>query len=523
MHYILKNDQYHVAAQNPHTAVPNTQNYVDICYAILYNKLRKRKIPHNKEASIMKKTNPAGWRTAQKERVAYGCYFLGQNMIYTFPFMFLTTYLLMSGISPVKTAGILVLLKVWDAVNDALFGGLIDGIHFKKGKFIPWLRISLPVILLATLALFNIPGSFSETGKLIWFAVAYLIWDTSYTLCDVPIFGLITTMTDNQEERTSLMTTGRIYANIGVIIAMICGYVLPTEMVGMSFSATAIIIVVIALINMIFICVSGKEHSLKAAQAEESFSLRRMFSYLVHNKYLLVYYLGMFLYSGLNTAAAVLQFACFYLFNNAMIATLVGALSFAPAVLISFIMPKLLGRFDKYKLFMVGVVSYAVLSLISYFVGPVLVPQIVIFVLRGVSIGIMSVLQFMFTPDCAEYGQYKTGIEAKGITFAVQTFTQKLISAVSSSLGVAILGIFGWVSVEAENFAQLQTLNVTQTPQALSALWAVFALIPAIGGIASVVVWSFYRLRSSDAALMAKYNNGEITKEECDQALSRKY
>ena len=44
-----------------------------------------------------------------------------------------------------------------------------------------------------------------------------------------------------------------------------------------------------------------------------------------------------------------------------------------------------------------------------------------------------------------------------------------------------------------------------------------------IGGIAAVIVWSFYRLRSSDAALMAKYNNGEITREECDQALSRKY
>ena len=52
----------------------------------------------------MKKANPAGWRTAKKERVAYGSYFLGQNMIYTFPFMFLTTYLLMSGISPAKTA-----------------------------------------------------------------------------------------------------------------------------------------------------------------------------------------------------------------------------------------------------------------------------------------------------------------------------------------------------------------------------------------------------------------------------------
>ena len=118
-------------------ALTDTQNYIDICDVLLYNKFSKAEFLPNKEASTMKKENPAGWRTAKKERTAYGLYFLGQNMIYTFPFMFLTTYLLMSGISPVKTAGILVLLKVWDAVNDALFGGLIDGIHFKKGKFIP--------------------------------------------------------------------------------------------------------------------------------------------------------------------------------------------------------------------------------------------------------------------------------------------------------------------------------------------------------------------------------------------------
>ena len=111
-------------------------NYVAICDAIIYNVISKTENPPDKEANVMKNATPAGWRTAKKERTAYGLYFLGQNMIYTFPFMFLTTYLLMSGISPVKTAGILVLLKVWDAINDALFGGLIDGIHFKKGKFL---------------------------------------------------------------------------------------------------------------------------------------------------------------------------------------------------------------------------------------------------------------------------------------------------------------------------------------------------------------------------------------------------
>ena len=67
-----------------------------------------------------------------------------------------------------------------------------------------------------------------QDQKLIFFAVAYILWDTANTICDVPVFGLVTTMTDIQNERTSLMTTGRIWANIGVLVAMMIGYLLPS-------------------------------------------------------------------------------------------------------------------------------------------------------------------------------------------------------------------------------------------------------------------------------------------------------
>ena len=56
----------------------------------------------------------------------------------------------------------------------------------------------------------------------------------------------------------------------------------------------------------------------------------------------------------------------------------------------------------------------------------------------------MTSFSFTFTPDCAEYGQYTTGTEAKGITFAIQTFAVKLAAAISGSLGLALLGFFGF-------------------------------------------------------------------------------
>jgi Na+/melibiose symporter-like transporter len=167
--------------------------------------------------------------------------------------------------------------------------------------------------------------------------------------------------------------------------------------------------------------------------------------------------------------------------------------------------------------------AFFVLSTVIWIVGPVLVPHLILSVFRGFALGGVTVLQFMFTPDCAEYGQYKSGVEAKGITFAIQTFTMKLTAAVSAALGIAIQGLFGWQSITAESFAELAALGVTQSDSALTGLWVVYSLIPAIGGGLAALLWSRYRLKVKDVQLMAKLNKGEITREECDASLSRKY
>jgi len=449
---------------------------------------------------------------------------MGQNAIYTFQFLFLATFLLMSGLDALATAGIMMVVKVWDAVNDCLFGGIIDNVRFKKGsKFLPWLRLSLPLIALSFVLLFAIPLALGTNAKLVWFAVAYVLFDIAYTICDVPIFGMVTTITEIQAERTSLMATGRIFANFGVIIAMIVGFTLTTEAVGLSFTASAVIITVIAVLSMVWLCFKGKEHVAKPKESSKSYGLKQMFTYLVRNKFLLIYFIGLLLFSGLNTATVVVQFTSFYLFNSAMMATLLGAIAFAPAVVVALLVPRVLKKVDKFKLFLINAIAFTVLSIIIWIVGPYIVPHVILMTIRGFAFGFISVLQFMFTPDCAEYGQYKTGTDAKGITFAIQTFTMKLVSAISASLAVGVLGMFGWVSVNAASFAELAEMNVRQPQQALSALWAVYALIPAIGAVLAILFWSRYRLNSGDVELMARYNNGEITREQCDAGLSQAY
>ena len=188
--------------------------------------------------SLIKKitSTPKGWSTKPKERLSYYLYFCGQNAIYNLVASFLTTYLMLSIGGLVKTAGIMLAVKVWDAVNDAIFGVLFDKVKFKSGKkFVPWLKISLVFIPLTTVMLFAIPNNFSENAKLIWLAVSYILWDTAYTLCDVPIFGIITSMSENIDERNSIISYKQIWAGVGSGVALILGTVLVGEHFGKMF------------------------------------------------------------------------------------------------------------------------------------------------------------------------------------------------------------------------------------------------------------------------------------------------
>ena len=151
-------------------------------------------------------------------------------MIYSMIASYLTTFLLLIGVDPVKSAAVMLVVKVWDAVNDAIFGVIFDKIQFRSGKkYIPWLKIACALTPAATIAIFVIPGAASETVKLIWFAIAYIIWDTAYTLCDVPAFGIITSMTSNIEERNTILSLKGVTGGIGSALTTVLVSVLSVN------------------------------------------------------------------------------------------------------------------------------------------------------------------------------------------------------------------------------------------------------------------------------------------------------
>lgn len=463
------------------------------------------------------------WQTSRLERISYYVYFCGQNMIYTLVTSYLMAALVFQGLDITKAATITLFIKIWDAVNDAIFGCIFDKVRFKSGeKFIPWLKISLFAIPITTVLLFAMPKNSSEMFKLVWYAVTYMLWDTAYTLCDAPIYGFVTAMTERIDERTALQSYKSIMGGVGTGLATIIATVLISEKVGSNYFVISIVVSVVALLTMMPVCKTGKERC--AGENDQAFTLKAMFKYLVSNKYLLLYYLGIFFQSSANIVSALNLWVSYYLFHNTLFSMVVMVLSAVPSLIFSLLVPKLVEKFDKMKIYLICNILTVLLSLIMWLCGyNSMIVFIIISVLRSIPQSITGVMYFMFTPDCAEYGRFKTGTDAKGITFAIQTFMVKLTAAISSALSLYLLGVIGLKDVsQAENFQQLELLNISQSASTLNGLWFIYVIVPVIGVAVATLIWSFYKLNDHDVELMTKANSGTITREEALSQLKNK-
>ena len=299
----------------------------------------------NQGGFIMEKTKPR-YMTTFGERLSYWTYFIGQNVYYNITFIYLSAYLAMQGIALWKVSLVLLIVKVWDAINDPIFGYIFDKVKFKSGlKGLPWLRIAVAFIPIVTIAVFSIPGGFGETGKLIWFAIAYLLWDTVYTLTDVPAYSMLNTMTDSLQERNLLLSVNRVFSGAGYLL---CVIVMPL-LIGKSYSLAVIVLSIFSVLTMVPLCIFCKERNYHPEQDEGDFSFKQMFRYLGSNKYLLVYYGGYMATDALKTSAAVTLFVSFFLFGSELYSILLNLLGMVPGVIAAMLMPTILKKLDKFK------------------------------------------------------------------------------------------------------------------------------------------------------------------------------
>ena len=298
--------------------------------------------------------NKHGFQTTWKERLSYPLFGVGQGMVYLFVSGYLMLYFTNHiHLDNLVVAQILLFSKIWDAVNDPLFGLIVDRTQFKKYKFKPWLRISTPLIPIATLLLFQIPSGASPAVKTILAVAFYFLWDLVYTISDVPLYSMVTSMTSNIRERSSLMGYGSI---AGIFNALMIGIVFVSQIETWGFGTIAVIIAAISFLGMLPLTVTAKERVRENIKTtEEKNSVRDIFTYLKSNKYLFYFFLFQCV-NGAFALGSLLNYVMIELLGSLRYLSIFIAIGAVPTLVLFLLIPRITSRVDKMKFFRTGII-----------------------------------------------------------------------------------------------------------------------------------------------------------------------
>ncbi|MBQ5985720.1 MAG: MFS transporter, partial [Clostridia bacterium] len=154
-----------------------------------------------------------------------------------------------------------IVARIWDAINDPIWGRIIDGAKLRKdGRYRHWNTVfAIPVALAAILMFANVTG-FSAGGRLAWIYITYILFGMLYTCINIPYGSLAQVITSSDKERSSLSVFRSIGSTFGAMPAMVlasmCYVKLADGKSQMDYTRVFVGVVIIAVLSVVayFLC-----------------------------------------------------------------------------------------------------------------------------------------------------------------------------------------------------------------------------------------------------------------------------
>ena len=488
---------------------------------------------------MSKKKRKEGWLVPGGEKLAMIFGAGSTQAMNTFVQTFLSVYILMVGISPTVAAAVLLVLKAWDAVNDMRFGFLVDKYRFKPGKnfftrwlfsgrYMPWFRVMFMIIPIGTVILFTISTDLPMWLRVAQYCLGYFLFDFGMT-CTGAYNLLPLSVTNNFDERNFILSWNGLGQGFGSLPVVFLGTVMIAGSTGYAGAAVvfSILGIILALIPAIFV----KERNVMEVTPEqqERYTVKEMLKVLKKMPELVLLLLGTLLWGIFYTGGYGL-FVSYYIFDDANLSIILTLVGVVPTIVMVPILPIIFKRVDKIMVARIACITFAVCGILICVLGPDFLRENlgVLYLLSGAQSLGYTMTMFscsQLPPDLAEVARYRTGQDVGGIVSASYNFITKLVNSLVSSVTLLILGVYGFQSVEANSFEELEALNAQgiglQTDRALEGLWNVSYLFPLIGFAAAAVVFFFVRVNRNKIRIYMQINSGQITREEGDQMLAK--
>ncbi len=158
-----------------------------------------------------------------RDKLAYAAGDLGCNMSFSLKSTVQTFWLVFMMLETGLLSILLLIVQIWDAVNDPLIGTLIDNDNrkYKMGKFKTYILIGAIGLLVGGAAVFLPFPKAPVVLKAILFVLGYIVWDAFYTIANVPYGSMLSLVTEDPGERAQLSTWRSIGSMIGNMLPMV--------------------------------------------------------------------------------------------------------------------------------------------------------------------------------------------------------------------------------------------------------------------------------------------------------------
>ena len=259
---------------------------------------------------------------------------------------------------------------VWDGINDPIMGFIVEKVHFKLGKFKPWILIGAIGNTLAVILLFVVrpAESWVFVGLMIAF---YVLWDTFFTMNDIGYWAMLPSLSNDDQERATLTSRVTICAAIGGFVMTAAATLLPTMFGASTGKGAAAVYAVMAIVvsllflasqTAVFFFCQEKARDLKQEAASEESSLADLFKVVAKNPQVRVVVISMFLYylaSGVLTGGIGLNY--YYLAvgygssSGGFVVTLISVFYVLSMIISQALYPMLAKKMAKQKLLTIAV------------------------------------------------------------------------------------------------------------------------------------------------------------------------
>jgi GPH family glycoside/pentoside/hexuronide:cation symporter len=415
------------------------------------------------------------------------------STIFGFFFAFFLTDV--ARLDPIYAAPVLLTGGIWDAINDPLIGVWADRVRSRWGRRRPFFLFGALPFALTFIMLWWVPPWENNLAKAAYYAVAYVLFDTAFTIVAVPYASLTPELTGDYDERTRLngyrMTVSMAGGLIAAIAVPIIAGMFPDRKTG--YLTMAVIFGLLACIPYFLLFFFIKERYSDTAQSNLNIFTGFLYTFRNHA---FRYAAGIYLtaWVTVSLAGALFQYYLTYWMKMGDQLEIVLGLLQVGALICIPVMVWMANRLGKQEAYLIGVGTWVVAMMALSFLRPEW-HTFTYFLALSVGLGVASahVVPWSIIPDVIDSDELATGHRREGTFYGFMVLLQKSGSAFMLALMQWILHLSGYIP------------NGTQPASALLSMRLMIGPLPAVLLIISMVLaWRYPITRARHAAIRAE-------------------